>query len=194
VRSVPVEARYEEIEISRDERGVNSEERVTGTIYRDSTGRERREYFVEGSGGETLEFAAISDFDARTAVALDIAAKAATRFTDMGPPPGPWPLQGLWSFGGPWSLEETAQKRTIEGVSCRQARPVALPPGSRAEPSVVGEIWVSDEIKYSVLEHVTDPQREHHWHLFDIRRVEPPSTLFAVPSGYTEVVKSKLSG
>jgi hypothetical protein len=68
-----------------------------------------------------------------------------------------------------------------------------LPLGSRAEPSVAGEIWVSDEIKYSVLEHVTESQREHHWRLFDIRRVEPPSTLFAVPPGYTEVVKSKLS-
>jgi hypothetical protein len=193
VKSVPVEARYEEIETRIDPRGVNSEERVTGAIYRDSAGRERREYSVHGSGEETLEFVAISDFEARTAVGLDVAAKAATRFTDMGPPPGPWPLQGLWSFRGPWSLEETAETRTIEGVACRRAQPFALPPGPRAEPSVSGEIWVSDEIKYSVLEHVTELQREHHWRLFDIRRVEPPSALFAVPPGYTEVVKSKLS-
>lgn len=193
VKSVPFVARYEEIEISKGPHGVSSEERVTGAIYRDRAGRQRRECLVQRVGGEAYELVLISDFDGRTAVALDVGAKAATRFTHMGPAPGPWPLQGLWSFRGPWSLEETAEKRMIEGVSCRRAEPVALPPGPAVEPSSGGEVWVSDEIKYSVLERVSDPEHEHAWRLYGIRRVEPPAALFAVPVGYTEVVKSKLS-
>lgn len=191
LKSTPFEARYEEIEVSRGPQEAHPDKRVAGTVYRDGAGRERRECSVRG-GGDAFELVLISDFEARTAIALDVAAKAATRFTDMGPPRGqPWLGQGGWSFRGPWSFEAAAETRMLEGVACRRAQPVGLPLGSGAEPAAVGEIWVSDEIKYSVLEHVTEPRRDHHWRLFDIRRVEPPSSLFAVPAGYAEVVKSK---
>lgn len=193
VRSMPFEARYEWAELTRDKSDASSEERVTGAIYRDSAGRVRREYRTQVSTGEALELAVIVDLAARTVVALDIAAKAATRFTDMGPPPGrEVPVTG-WGYSGPWSLGTGPEERVIEGVACSKARPVAWPLGSALDPKVAGEIWVSDELKFSVLERVSDSGVEHTWRLYNIERTEPASSLFVVPDGYTEVVKSKFS-
>jgi hypothetical protein len=153
VKGAPFEARYEEREINKGLDGVSSAESISGCIYRDSAGRERRECLVRG-GGEAHELILISDFEGRTALTLDVAAKAAIKFTGMGPPPGAWPLQSSWSFRGSWSFEDTAEIRSIEGLDCRRAQPLVLP-GREAEPRAVGEIWVSDEIKYAVLERVT---------------------------------------
>lgn len=190
VKAVPFEARFELFEVTRETSGVSLEERITGAIYRDSAGRVRREYRTQVSTGEALQLAVIVDLAARTVVAVDIAAKAATRVIDFGPPPGN-ALSDGWGFMGPWSDEAEAGQRTIEGVACRKMRPEAWPLGSALDPKVAGEIWVSDELKFSVLERVSDSGREHTWRLYDIRRVEPPSSLFVVPDGYTEVVRSK---
>jgi hypothetical protein len=191
VKCLPFGARFEEIQVTKDPRGLSTEERVTGAIYRDSAGRVRRELHLQRKNEDDLELTTIADFAARTVTALDVAAKIATRFTDMGPPPGhEIPVTG-WGYRGPWSLGTAPEERVIEGVACRKAQPVPWPLGSPAEPKVVGEIWVSNELKYSVLERVGDPGREYTWRLYDIRRVEPPSSLFVVPVGYTEVVRSK---
>lgn len=186
-------AQVEEIEVILDANGVRSEERATGSICRDSQGRVRSEFQVRGPKNDGFDLVFVSDYAARTVVAFDVAAETATRLTDMGPPPGAWPGQGGWAFRGPWSLEGTAQKRTIEGVVCMKAPRVAWPLGSPVDPEVIGEIWVSDEIKFSVLERVSDSGREHTWRLYNIERTEPASSLFVVPAGYTEVVRSKFS-
>ncbi len=191
VECVPFMAQVEDIEVNLDANRVRSEERATGSICRDSQGRVRNKFQVRGPKDEGFDLVFVCDYAARTVVAFDVAMKTATRLTDMGPPPGAWPGQGGWAFRGPWCLEGTAEKRTIEGVVCMKAARVAWPLGSPVDPKGIGEIWVSDELKFSVLERVSDPGREHTWRLYDIRRVEPPSSLFVVPAGYTEVVKSK---
>ncbi len=190
VKSLPFGARFEEIQVRKDASSVRSEERVTGAIYRDSAGRVRRELRVEGKNQEGLELIIIADLAGRTVTALDVAAKVATKFTEMGPPPGEIAQWG-WGFSGPWSLERAGEERVIEGVACKRARRVAWPRVSVVESAEAGEIWVSDDLKHAVFEHVSDPEREYTWRLYDIRRVEPPSSLFVVPVGYTEAVRSK---
>ncbi len=190
VKSVPFAARYEEVHVRRDSRGVSSEERVIGTIYRDGAGRVRREYQMRGSNGEALGLVVISDLAARTVVALDLAGRQATRFTNMGAPPDEMP-QGGWAFSGLWSLEGGANEKMIEGVACKKAHRVVLTKGSVVKSTEVGEIWVSAGLKFAVYEHESDPHREYTWRLFDIQRAEPPSSLFAIPAGFTELVPSK---
>ncbi len=129
VKSTPFEARFERIHVTREASGASSEEKVTGAIYRDSAGRVRREYRTQVSTGEALELAVIVDLPARAAVALDFAAKAATRFIDFGPAPGDVLSEG-WAFMGPWSNEAEAGQRIIEGVACRKMRPEVWPLGS----------------------------------------------------------------
>jgi hypothetical protein len=191
VKSLPFWAKFEQIHVTTDSRGVSTEKRVSGNICRDSAGRVRREVRAEGKDQESPELVIIADVTARTATILDVLAKLAVRFTEMGPPPGKNANWG-WGFSGPWSLQGAREERIIEGVVCRKARRVVPPLLSAGESAETGEVWVSDELKYSVLERVTDPERgAHTWRLFDIRRIEPPSVLFDVPVGYTEVVRSK---
>jgi len=187
VESLPFEAQYEQVVRERGQR-----ETATGTIHRDSKGRLRRQYRIaQASGQEPIDLVVINDFAARTAVALDIATNTATRFTDFGPPPGQ-PLVRGWAFEGSWSREGGAEEKMIEGVLCRKLARVGWPLGTALKVAEAGEIWVSDELKYSVLERVTDPEHEHTWRLYNIRRTEPPDSLFVVPAAYTMVSRSKL--
>lgn len=192
VKSLPFEGSFELNLVERDRYGgVNSEKKITGSIYRDSDGRFRRDYRAQVSGEQMIEVTAIVDVAIRTVVALDVAAKMSRIFTNIGPEPGSAHLEG-WGFTGAWSLERPAVEKVIEGVLCRRAKREGWPLGSALKSEEGGELWVSDEIKLSVFEHVSDPGRERTWRLYDIRRVEPPSALFVIPSGYTEVVMPKL--
>ena len=191
IKSVPFEARFDETE-TQPPLGTASAETITGAVFRDSAGRVRMEFRVSRERQRTYELVAISDFGARTAIALDPQARVATRLTDMGAPPGGAVSLSGWAFRGPWSVKPGAEEKTIGGVLCKMATPDIQPGASRTAGSLSGEIWISDEIKYSVLEHVTDARGTHTWRLFDIRRVEPPSSLFVVPPGYSEVVRPKL--
>ena len=187
VVSLPFEALYEEVLRERGRR-----ETATGTIYRDSGGRVRREYrIVHGSGQGPIDLVVINDLAARSVVWLDNATNTATRFIDFGPPPGQ-PLWGGWAFEGSWSVEGGAEEKTIEGVLCRKVARVGWPLGATLKGAEAGEIWISDELKYSVFERVTDPEHEYTWRLHNIRRTEPPDSLFAVPAAYTVVSRSKI--
>ena len=186
VESLPFQALYEEVLREGGQR-----ETATGAIYRDSRGRLRREYRVaEGSGQEPINVVVINDFAARSAIWLDVATKTATRFTDFGPPPGE-SLQG-WAFEGLWSAEEGAEKKMIEGVLCRKVVPIRTRLGTPPKPIEAGEIWISNELKYSILERITGPETEYAWRVYSIRRTEPPHSLFVAPTTYTAVSRSKL--
>jgi hypothetical protein len=80
----------------------------------------------------------------------------------------------------------------IEGLVCRKVARVGWPLGSPLKVAEAGEIWISEELKYSVFEWVTGPEYEHRWRLYNIQRREPPESLFVVPRGYTVVSRSKL--
>jgi hypothetical protein len=121
---------------------------------------------------------------------LDIAANTATIFTDLGFPSGE-PLRG-WAFEGPSSTEGGAEEKTIEGVLCRKVTRIGGPLGAGLKAGEGGEIWISDELKYSIREDMTGPESEYAWRLYNIRRSEPPESLFVIPPGYAVVTKSKL--
>src|SRR5579859_1139474 len=193
VESLPFQARFEHILVTPNSRGVSTEERVTGAIYRDSAGRVRREYGMHLSAGEEIELVVILDLAARTVVAIDTAAKRATRFNEFGLPPGQSITLRGWGFSGAWSLEGARGERMIEGVECKKAHRIVPPLLSAAQTAEAGETWVSDELKYSILERLSDSQGKHSWRLYDIQRVEPPNSLCVVPAEYTEVVKSIFS-
>lgn len=183
VESLPFEARYEEIL-----RGTGELQTGTGSIYRDRRGRVRREYrIVEGRGRSPLELVTITDLAARTIVALDTASRTATTSTDFGPPLGQ-PVKG-WAFEGMW-CPPGGVERIIEGLLCTKVVRCDSPLGGASGCSESGEIWISDELKYSLLERVTDPDGEYGWRLYSIRRTEPRESLFAVPDGYRLVLRS----
>jgi hypothetical protein len=183
VESLPFEARYEEIL-----HGTGELQTGTGSIYRDSRGRVRREYRIaEGRGRSPIELVTITDLAARTIIALDAASRTATISTDFGPPLGQ-PVKG-WAYEGNWS-PEGGQERVIEGLLCRKLARISSPFGPASGASEAGEIWISDELKYSMLEWVTARGDEYRWRLYSIRRTEPSESLFAVPDGYGLVLRS----
>lgn len=187
VDSLPFAAQYEEVLLERGQR-----ETATGTIHRDSKGRVRREYRIaRGSGQGPIDFVVITDVAARSVVWLDIATNTATRFADFGPPPGQ-SIQGGWAFEALWWTEGGAEEKMIEGVLCRKAVRFGWPLGTALKATEAGEIWISDELKYSIFERVTAPESEYAWRLYNIRRTEPPDSLFVVPTAYTIASRSKL--
>lgn len=191
IKSVPFRARFDETDI-RSPLGEGRAVTVSGAIFRDSAGRVRMEFRVSREGQPAYELVTISDFAGRMAIALDPQAKVATRLTEMGPPPSEAVSQSGWAFRGPWSVKPGAEKKMIGGVLCEMATPDIQMVASRSANSLSGEIWISDEIKFSVLEHVTDARGTHTWRLSDIRKGEPPSSLFVVPPDYSEVVRPKI--
>lgn len=190
VKRLPFVAQFEAVHTMYRGKNLASEEKAAGFIYRGSAGRRRHEIRGGGTDSRASQLIMIIDLPSRKTTVLDVGSKTAVTFTDIGPQPGAEvPTEG-WAYRGMWSLGEAPEERVIEGVACRKALPVpsAAVGGMR---EAAGEIWVSDEIKYSVLEHVTEPARKHRWRLFDIRRVEPPPSLFVIPAGYREIMRSK---
>lgn len=191
VKGRPFKAQFETTQMPMDAGKQAIEQKASGTVRRDSSGRVRLEIREEGTEQQALELVIITDFGARTAVVLDAGSRAAMRFVDMGSPSGFEVPAAAWAYSGPWSLGGSPEERIIEGLVCKKAQPVARSPISAGETKTVGEIWVSEEIKYSVREHITEGELEHMWRLFDIRRVPSAESLFVVPEGYTEVTRSK---
>lgn len=189
VRSAPFEARWELVEapgVGTAGGALTPEGRATGRVYRASGGRVRTDYRFGGGEAGSAEVIIITDRAARTATALDVAARVASRFPDMGGGAGTWPVQG-WALHGAWASAGETDRRTIEGLVCRKMMPAPRPPRLREEQSLSGEIWISEEIKFSVLEDIRDGSGEHHWRLYDIRRVKPDESLFVIPAGYREI-------
>jgi hypothetical protein len=122
---------------------------------------------------------------------LNPAIETAISFKDFGPRAGQTLLTG-WGYRGCWSSEGGGEERTIEGVLCRKLARIGSPLGTELKVGETGEIWISDEIKFSVFERVTDPEGEYTWRLYNIRRTEPPESMFGIPAGYAIVSRSKL--
>ena len=187
VTSLPFEALYEATMTTRAGRDIGS-----GSIYRDSRGRVRREYRIQESGAlEPTEWAVVTDFATHSVVVLNTTTQTAISIKDFGLGVGRTLLTG-WGYHGWWSSEGVPEERTIEGVLCRKLARIGAPLGTELKVWETGEIWISDEIKYSVFERVTDLEQEYTWRLYNIRRTEPPESMFGVPAGYAVVSRSKL--
>jgi hypothetical protein len=93
--------------------------------------------------------------------------------------------------GGPSYTVESLGTRTILGIETmgvRASRPIA---GNETRIPGVGTVtmerWYSPELAVTLIFTERDSRipGENRWEITDIQRVEPPSTLFQVPTGYT---------
>jgi hypothetical protein len=173
--------------------GTAVSKQVKGAIYRDGSGRTRREQPLENVGGfnvvgdnskpQMLVF--INDFAAKTQYFLDLNNKIA-RKDHMGDNKPPRPEND----GPPEAKTESLGTKTIDGISVEGTRTTfEIPAGQlgNAKPiQVVSEKWFSPELQVVVMSRHLDPLAgEHIFKLVNIKRGEPSADLFAVPAEFT---------
>ena len=174
--------------------GTTVTKKITGATYRDSAGRTRREQPMQiggipllGSDNKPQTLVFINDFSARTQYFLDPANKVARKSPINGMAP---PDQGDRPEG---TLVDLGTKM-IEGVKVVGTRvtfeiPVGQIGNDKPIP-VVSENWFSPELQVMIMTRHSDPLAgEHIFRLTNIRRSEPSTELFQVPSGYKIVGK-----
>jgi hypothetical protein len=96
------------------------------------------------------------------------------------------PAVGWTSLAGP---SESLGNRTIEGVPAQGKRTVTTIPagtiGNSAVLEIVVESWYSPDLQVVVLGKRSDPRLgEMTYRLVNIKRAEPPASLFEVPVEY----------
>jgi len=93
--------------------------------------------------------------------------------------------------GGPGNAkEESLGKQTIEGVVAEGTRTTTVIPvgeiGNERPMEIVSERWFSPELQVVVMSKFSDPrQGDTTYKLTNIRRSEPPKSLFEVPADYS---------
>jgi hypothetical protein len=158
-----------------------------GAIYRDATGRVRRDQPLQMIGGvsvlgadnqpQMLVF--ITDLANRSQIFLDTNNKIArkNKLMDMPPPEPPAPKD---------AQTESLGTKTVEGVSAvgtKNTFEIRLPGGKIAQ--AVSERWFSPELQTVVMSRHIDPMSgEHLFKLVNIKLGEPRADLFSVPAGY----------
>ena len=149
-----------------------------GAIYRDGTGRTRREQPLDNVGGinivgnnaEPQMLVFINDFASRTQYFLDLNNKVA-RKNPIGDGNGPRPERD----GPPEAKTESLGTKTIEGVNCEGTRTTfEIPAGQLGNPNpiqVISEKWFSPELQVVVMSRHLDPLAgEHIFKLVNIKR------------------------
>ncbi len=163
VKHRPFQAKYERV----DRQGQISHRIKSGAVYRDSSGRSRRE-FIQVMPETGMLKLIIDDPVGKRSYILDEEAK--TAFALPLGDSGDEELQ----FRG-----EDIGHKVIEGLECRGYR-MNLSDGS------IMEYWVAEdllEILYATYKHGAMESSVRH---FEIQRDEPQANMFAVPSDYTE--------
>jgi hypothetical protein len=167
--------------------GSTVTKKMQGSIYRDAAGRTRREQPLEMVGGVTIDkpqtLVFINDFAADTQYFLDLNGKTArrNRIGHGGPPRD--------GDGPPDAKTESLGTKTIEGVIVEGTRTTfEIPAGELGNDTpiqVVTENWISPDLQMIVMSRHLDPlSGEHIFKMVNIRRVEPPASLFTVPPGF----------
>jgi hypothetical protein len=185
--------------------------RAAARVYRDSEGRVRRE---EDRGGGSLVItitdpvAGVSwtlDAENRTARQMpavlrafntggDAQRKLSTVTALLNGVPTNWAIgpsgRGLVPAGNEQRAEEHLTPRTIEGLRVEGVRrTITIPAGAigNERPIVVtSDEWTSPELKVLVLSESSDPRTgTSTYKLVNVRRGDPPASLFQVPADYT---------
>jgi hypothetical protein len=183
--------------------GTTVDNKTTGTITRDSSGRTRRQLTMStigpiSSSGKASNLAFISDPVEQVNLVLDDENKIVLKLPMMrgpgGPPNGatgtPIPPNDGYSRIRP--NEEVLGTKTLEnenllvqGTRIRHT----IPPGAMGNASplnIITERWYSPELQLVVSETTNDPRSGiTTFELTNITRVEPDATLFTAPSDYT---------
>jgi hypothetical protein len=185
--------------------------KVTASVYRDSSGRVRRDQVLAAVGSwmpnQQPKTAIIDDPVAHLHYILNPERQTAARFPamqrkrpdpnssspnsgsnastpDANTPPAP-------RHRGPGTVEKTSLgTQTIEGVQATGTQSVltieAGAIGNDQPIRIVSEEWYSPELKTVVMSKRTDPRfGETVYQLTQITRAEPDPTLFQVPANYT---------
>ncbi|MFN0279655.1 MAG: hypothetical protein ACKVRN_13820 [Pyrinomonadaceae bacterium] len=170
--------------------GTTVTKKIQGAIYRDASGRTRREQPLEMFGGfnivtennkpQMLVF--INDFAANTQYFLDLNQRIARKNRIGQGPPRDEPEK-------PGAKSEALGAKTIEGISVEGTRiTYDLPAGHIGNDKpiqVVTENWYSPELQMIVMSRHLDPlSGEHIFRLLNIKRSEPAADLFTVPAGF----------
>ena len=194
--------------------GTRIERTLNGKIFRDGSGRVRREQTIAGLAalnpdGDTKPIVTIVDPIAGVTYLIDSARSIAHR-TPIGarawsarspaPPPPPPPDGRTASPAGPPPPpaapprpdEQSLGTRFFDGVVAAGRRTVLTIPigqvGNDRPIEVRTERWESPELGALVLSRHSDPRTgQIEFRLINIRRGEPAAALFTVPEGYTVV-------
>ncbi len=192
--------------------GTRIERRVEARLYRDSSGRVRREQTILGLAvldprRESQVLVTISDPVARVSYTLDPAARTARRTVlspralgGTPPPPPPPPPAASGRPGGPppppppppRPHEEPLGTREILGLPATGTRSTLTIPagqvGNDRPLTVISERWESADLQLLLRSVQDDPRTGRvEFRLVNLRRGEPSADLFTVPSGYTIV-------
>ncbi|MGH9844549.1 MAG: hypothetical protein ACREEM_37990 [Blastocatellia bacterium] len=195
VKSAPYSATavIETVQTLQD--GSKLTRKKTDTIYRDSEGRTRREQQFDRVGpfpveGEPHQVVFIHDAVSGQRIFLDPSRRTARKM-----PGGDRPqFQKTPPFRPPPGNEgerktESLGKQTIEGIEVEGTRTTFTIPAGRIGNDrpleTVSERWESPELQIVVFSKHKDPfVGETTYRLTNIKRDEPPRTLFEVPADY----------
>jgi hypothetical protein len=181
-------------------------QRSSSMRYRDSQGRDRREEVL--SNGQTAIY--ITDPVAGFRYVLMPASRTATRTALASPAINPVDsgssgrvtisIEGLPMKDAspieipalpgqrtvtamPGAQMEDLGVKTIEGLQAEGKRVTTPIPGGQ---STVSETWYSPELQVNLVVKTSDPGTgESSYRLTNIKRAEPPASVFQVPAGYT---------
>jgi hypothetical protein len=179
--------------------------KVTASVYRDSSGRVRRDQVLAAVGSwmpnEQPKTAIIDDPVAHFHYILNPDRQTAARFpapdaSKFKRPPsssanGANPPNDPPRHRGPGTMEKTSLgTQTIEGVQATGTKSVltieAGAIGNDQAIQIVSEEWYSPDLKTVVLSKKSDPRfGDVIYSLTQINRNEPDPTLFQVPSNFT---------
>jgi hypothetical protein len=172
--------------------GTKLTRKTTGSLYRDGEGRTRREQEMGFMGpfaptGDAPHLVFISDPVGGNNYALNPVDKTARKmrpFNGEPPPPNEQPQQP-----GMQAKSETLTKQVMEGVEVEGTRSTVTIPigqiGNNNPLEIVSERWYSPDLQIAVMTKHSDPRwGVMTYRLTNIKREEPPHSLFTVPSDY----------
>jgi hypothetical protein len=166
---------------------------MVSQVYRDSAGRVRIEWRIEGGRGESADIVYLFDPVAYTMVILLAEQRVADRQTVPKSNSGDFGA-GLPSVGQPlpagkWQTKtEKLGARVIEGIEVEGERAVQT---SEDQPPLVavGETWFSRNLGLTLVAEASGPGWRHTAKLQDVDRREPDPALFVIPPDYTIQVR-----
>ena len=166
----PFQSDFERVLTEKHEDGKTDKYIFSGILYRDVSGRIRKDVNIQNPNGTTVRLIIIQDILSQTVYMIHEEAKSvlALPLTDM---------LILNSGFATASHDEEIGERQIEGLLCTGYR------GKRGEERVT-TLWVSDTIGEALIEENTGSQESDVFRLFNIRLNEPDKSLFSIPAGY----------
>jgi hypothetical protein len=162
-------------------------------LYRDSSGRTRKESFTNRSGPNEPTTVEIHDPVANTAYTLFVRQRVAQPIAPpVGFPNKPNVVYKSDSTVGdvrPKSTSEDLGTQSIEGIPVEGVRTTTVYPeglmGNDRPIQTVSERWVSKELGLTLSEKYSDPRfGEQVTHVTHLDRSEPDPALFQVPQDY----------